>query len=52
YEYILVVVNRFIKIRYFIPIEGLLIKELVEKFIDYIYTLYSLLNTIISNKSI
>ncbi|EGZ70209.1 hypothetical protein NEUTE2DRAFT_68127, partial [Neurospora tetrasperma FGSC 2509] len=52
YKYILIIVNMLIKIQYFIPVEGLLIGELVEKFIDRIYTLYSLLNTIIFNRSI
>ncbi|EGO52847.1 hypothetical protein NEUTE1DRAFT_51434, partial [Neurospora tetrasperma FGSC 2508] len=52
YEYILFVVNRLTKIRHFILIEGLLIEKLVEKFINYIYILYSLSNTIISDRGI
>ncbi|EGZ77671.1 hypothetical protein NEUTE2DRAFT_50061, partial [Neurospora tetrasperma FGSC 2509] len=52
YKYILVVVNKFRKMQYFILVEGLLIKELVEKFIDCIYTFYSLLDIIVFSKRV
>jgi hypothetical protein len=50
YRYIFVIINCLIKIRYFIPITSLNIKELIKAFIYTIYKLYSALNTIISNK--
>ena len=50
YRYIFVVINCLIKIRYFISVTSLDIKELVKVFIYTIYKLYSALNTIISNR--
>ena len=44
------VINRLIKIRYFIPITSLDTKELIKVFTYTIYKLYSTLSTIISNK--
>ena len=44
------VVNRLIKIRYFILITGLDTKELVKAFTYTVYKLYSALSTIISNR--
>ncbi|EGZ70223.1 hypothetical protein NEUTE2DRAFT_67015, partial [Neurospora tetrasperma FGSC 2509] len=52
YEYILIVINKLTKIQYFIPVEGVLIYELIKRFINYIHTLYNLPNTIISNRNI
>ena len=50
YRYIFIVVDRLIKIRYFIPVTSLDIKEFIKAFIYTIYKLYSALNIIISNK--
>ncbi|KAL0474181.1 hypothetical protein QR685DRAFT_431798, partial [Neurospora intermedia] len=50
--YILVIVNKLSEIKHFILTKGLIIKELIEKFINYIYTFYSLLNTVILNRGI
>ena len=50
YRYIFVVIDHLIKIRYFIPITSLDIKELIKVFIYIIYKLYSALSTIISNR--
>ena len=50
YKYIFVVINRLIKIKYFIPITSLNIEELIKAFIYTIYKLYSVLSIIISNK--
>ena len=50
YRYIFAVINRLIKIRYFIPVISLDIKELIKVFIYTIYKLYNALNTIIFNK--
>ena len=50
YKYIFIVINRLIKIRYFIPITSLDTKELIKAFIYTIYKLYSALNTIVSNR--
>ena len=50
YKYIFVVVNRLIKMRYFIPVTSLDIEELIKVFIYTIYKLYSALNTIIFNR--
>ena len=44
------VINRLIKIRYFIPITSLDTKELVKAFTYTIYKLYSALSTIISDR--
>ncbi|EGZ73746.1 hypothetical protein NEUTE2DRAFT_59913, partial [Neurospora tetrasperma FGSC 2509] len=52
YQYIIVVVNRLIKIRYLIPYKGLSTEELVEKFINYIYILYGLPDIIVLNKGV
>ncbi|KHE79946.1 hypothetical protein GE21DRAFT_1219590, partial [Neurospora crassa] len=48
--YVTIVVDKLTKMRYFIPYEGLLSEELVEKFINYIYTLYGLPDTIVLDK--
>ena len=50
YRYIFIIINRLIKIKYFISITGLDIKELIKVFIYTIYKLYGALNTIISNR--
>ena len=50
YRYIFVIINCLIKIRYFISITSLDIKELVKVFIYTVYKLYGALSTIISNK--
>ena len=50
YRYIFAVINRLIKIKYFIFITSLDIKELIKVFIYTIYKLYGALNTIIFNK--
>jgi len=50
YKYIFVVVDRLIKMRYFIPITSLDTKELIKAFIYTIYKLHGALNTIISNR--
>ena len=50
YRYIFVVINRLIKIKHFISVTSLDIKELIKVFIYTIYKLYSTLSTIISNK--
>ncbi|EGO52844.1 hypothetical protein NEUTE1DRAFT_53438, partial [Neurospora tetrasperma FGSC 2508] len=52
YEFMLIIVNRFIKIQYFVLIERLLTEELIEKFINHIYIFYSFLITIIFNRGI
>ena len=50
YRYIFIVINRLIKIRHFISITSLDIKELVKAFIYTVYKLYGALSTIIFNK--
>ena len=50
YRYIFIVVDRLIKMRYFIPVTSLEIEELIKAFIYTIYKLYSALSTIISNR--
>ena len=50
YRYIFIIINRLIKIRYFISITSLNIEELIKVFIYTIYKLYGALNTIISNR--
>ena len=50
YRYIFVVINCLIKIKYFIFITSLDIKEFVKVFIYTIYKLYGALNTIIFNR--
>ena len=50
YRYIFIIVNRLIKIRYFIPITSLNTKELIKVFTYTIYKLYGALSTIVSNK--
>ena len=52
YEYVLVIINRLIKMRYYIGCEGLITEELVEKFIDRIYILYGLPDTIVSDRGV
>ena len=37
------------KIRYFILIEGFIVEELVERFIERVYNLYGLLDSIVFN---
>jgi hypothetical protein len=49
YYYIAVVVCRFTKIKYFIPITGLIVAELADAFVARIYAFYEALNTIIFN---
>jgi hypothetical protein len=50
YKYIFIIVNCLMKMRYFIPVTSLNIKELIKAFIYTIYKLHSTLNTIISDK--
>ena len=50
YRYIFIVVDRLMKIRYFISITSLDIKELVKVFIYTVYKLYGILSIIIFNK--
>ena len=50
YRYIFVIVDRLIKIKYFISITSLDIKELLKVFIYTVYKLYNALNTIVSNR--
>ena len=50
YKYIFGIIDCLIKIRYFIFITSLNIKELIKAFIYTVYKLYGTLNTIISNK--
>ena len=50
YKYIFIIVDRLIKIKYFIFITSLNIEELVKVFIYTIYKLYSTSSTIISNR--
>jgi hypothetical protein len=50
YKYIFVVVDCLIKIRHFIPVTSLNIKEFIKAFIYTVYKLHSILNTIIFNK--
>ena len=50
YRYIFIIINRLIKIRYFISIISLDIEELIKAFIYTVYKLYGALSTIISNK--
>ncbi|EGZ67905.1 hypothetical protein NEUTE2DRAFT_73373, partial [Neurospora tetrasperma FGSC 2509] len=52
FKYIAVVINYFIKIKYYILIVGLIVKELVEYFIKKVYSIYSLLDSIVSNYNI
>ena len=51
YKYIFVVVDRLMKIKYFILITSLDIKEFIKAFTYTVYKLYNILSTIISNKS-
>ena len=50
YRYIFIIINRLIKIRHFILITSLDIKELIKAFIYTVYKLYSTLNTIVFNR--
>ena len=50
YRYIFIIIVCLIKIKYFIFITSLDIKELIKVFIYIIYKLYSTLNTIIFNR--
>lgn len=52
YQHVAVVVDRLTKMRHFIPCEGLTTEELVEKFIDRIYTLHGLPDTIVSDRGV
>lgn len=52
YKYIAVIIDRLIKIRYYIPIEILKIEELVKRVIKKIYSIYGLLNNIISDRGL
>ncbi|EGZ76368.1 hypothetical protein NEUTE2DRAFT_49542, partial [Neurospora tetrasperma FGSC 2509] len=51
FKHIAVIVNRLTKIQYYIATETIEIKELADYFINRIYTLYNLSNTIISDYS-
>ncbi|EGO61701.1 hypothetical protein NEUTE1DRAFT_34759, partial [Neurospora tetrasperma FGSC 2508] len=45
-----IIIDRFIKIQYYIPIITLEAEELVNYFINRIYYIYSLLDSILSNR--
>jgi hypothetical protein len=51
YRYIFIIINYLIKIRHFISVTSLNIKEFIKVFIYTIYKLYGTLNIIIFNKS-
>ena len=50
YKYILVIIYRLIKIRYFIPIKSLSADELAKAFIYRIYILYGAPDNIVSDR--
>ena len=50
YKYIVVVVDRLTKMRYFIATVTLEANELVERFIEKVYSLHGLLETIVSDR--
>lgn len=52
YRYIAVIIDRLTKIKYYIPIETLEIKEFVKRFIEKIYNIYNLLDSIISDRDL
>jgi hypothetical protein len=49
-QHMVVVEDRLTKIRHFIVTEGLGVEELAERFIERVYSLYGLLETIISDR--
>ncbi|EGO55510.1 hypothetical protein NEUTE1DRAFT_47234, partial [Neurospora tetrasperma FGSC 2508] len=49
---IVIVIDRLTKIRYYIPTVGLTVEELAEYFIKKVYSIYGLLDSIISNRSV
>ncbi|EGZ69828.1 hypothetical protein NEUTE2DRAFT_72815, partial [Neurospora tetrasperma FGSC 2509] len=52
FKYITIIINYFTKIRYYIPTVNLIVKELIDRFIKRIYNIYSLPDSIISNRNI
>lgn len=52
YKYITIMIDRLTKIKYYILIEILEMDEFVEQFIEKIYSIYKLLDSIISNKKL
>ncbi len=49
---VIVVVNRLIKIQHFIPTMSIEAEELAKRFIKRVYSLYSILETVVSNRGI
>ena len=53
YNAIIVIVDRLTKIRYFIPtITAIIVYDVVNIYVDYVYRLYELLDTIVSNRGL
>ncbi|EGO52855.1 hypothetical protein NEUTE1DRAFT_52909, partial [Neurospora tetrasperma FGSC 2508] len=49
FKYIIIIINRLTKIKYYIPTVNLIVKKLIEYFIKKIYSIYNLPDSIVSN---
>ena len=50
YKYIIIIIDKFIKIKIFLLIKSFKIKEFIKQFIEKIYIFYKYLNIIVLNK--
>ncbi|EGZ73744.1 hypothetical protein NEUTE2DRAFT_62103, partial [Neurospora tetrasperma FGSC 2509] len=50
FKYIPIIINRLIKIQYYISVKILITNKFIKYFINKVFTFYKLLNTIISDR--